>query len=392
MRFELLLCRYARAIAAAFLLIMCVFISPEAEGAVTLAVAPFLSQGTSIRLGSAVNDAVTSELVGHRDLVVVERNRLAAVAGEYKLALSGLVDEKTAVRTGKLVGARYFLFGAVTRFGSIVIATARLVDVESSVVLASFERVSPDGEDDIALASKNLAADILAIVTRGRPAKGKATDDYRYYLYEALGRYNLGNPTASLPFWEKMTRMSPKHAVLRFFLGGILFETGRYRDALLAARQAVTFAPSFAEAWLLAGKCYFMMGDSHSATSELEKAIQLAPHLPEPYLLMGRLYKDRRRIGEAADFFARAMDADERYVPAYLALAQLFFEIGSLGETAGVLGDALAIDPDNAEALLLLGMTQTLLGEDAKARKTYAALERVDAKKAGELRKWMLNR
>ena len=386
---------FARFVATLFLCVLLVPCVPEngrADAAVTLAVTPFLAQGTSIQLGSAVSEAITSELVGHRDLVIVERSQFAALAKEHRLALSGLVDEKTAVRTGKLVGANYFLVGAVTRFGSIVVATARLVDVRTAVVLASFERISRDGEDDIALASKNLAADILATVTGKTPAKGKATEDYRYYLYEALGRYNLGNLSASIPFWEKMTRMSPEHALLRFILGGILFENGRYQDALLAARQAAMFDPTLAEASLLAGKCYFMMGDYYKATPELEKAMKLAPNLPEPYFLMGQSYKNRKRTEEAADFFARAVAADDRYVPAYLALGQLFFEVGALDEAAEVLEDALEIDGKNAEAQMLLGMIHSLRGEDAKARRMLSALEKNDPNKAKQLRKWMENK
>ncbi len=386
---------FARCVA---MLVLCVLLIPcvpengRAEAAVTLAVNPFLAQGTSIQLGSAVSEAITSELVGCRDLVIVERSQLAALAKEHRLALSGLVDEKTAVRTGKLVGAHYFLVGAVTRFGSIVVATARLVDVSTAIVLASFERISPDGEDDIALASKNLAADILATVTGKTPAKGKATEDYRYYLYEALGYYNLGNLSASIPYWEKMTRMSPRNALLRFILGGILFESGRWQDALLAARQAATFDPTLAEASLLAGKCYFMMGDYYKATPELERAIKLAPNLPEPYFLMGQSYKNRRRTEEAADFFARAIAADERYVPAYLALGQVFFEVGALDEAADVLGDALEIDGKSAEAQVLLGMIYTLRGDDANARRMLSSLEKNDPKKAKQLRKWMENK
>ena len=76
---------FARFVATLFLCVLLVPCVPEngrADAAVTLAVTPFLAQGTSIQLGSAVSEAITSELVGHRDLVIVERSQFAALAKE----------------------------------------------------------------------------------------------------------------------------------------------------------------------------------------------------------------------------------------------------------------------------------------------------------------------
>jgi TolB-like protein len=253
--------------------VLFLFLLPGAEGAsLSVAVQPFLSQGTEFHLGPAVSEIVSTSLAGARNITVVERMRLAEVARQHRLSMSGVVDTATAATAGKLSGARYFLLGAVSRFGALLVVTARLVDVESGRVLGSFEQTSRQGEDEIVLVSRNLSAELLAFFSGDAPAPGDPLKDYRYYLYEALGYYNLGEYRKSLPFWEKMTQLSPRNGLLRFIAAGIYFQAGRHSDALIAAQQAVTWDPSFAEAHLLVGKAYFLLGDNHKATPPLDRA------------------------------------------------------------------------------------------------------------------------
>jgi hypothetical protein len=126
----------ARFIATLFLcilLIPCVPGNGRADAAVTLAVTPFLSQGTSILLGSAVSETITSELVGRRDLVIVERSQFAALAKEHRLALSASWTRRPP--SGPESSSRELLSRrSGDPFGSVVVATARLVDVGSAVV------------------------------------------------------------------------------------------------------------------------------------------------------------------------------------------------------------------------------------------------------------------
>lgn len=49
-------------------------------------------------------------------LKVVDRENMMAILQEQKLQLSGVVDDKTAVEVGKLVGAQVILTGTVLKF------------------------------------------------------------------------------------------------------------------------------------------------------------------------------------------------------------------------------------------------------------------------------------
>ena len=372
---------------AATLLLATLAARPSGAAPLSVAVSPFLSQGASFHLGSALSEMVTTALAGNRDITVVERSRLDEVARQQRLALSGVVETATAVKAGRLVGAKYFILGAVSRFGALLMVTARLVDVESGRVLTSFEQTSKQGEDEIPLLSKNLASELHAFFSGETPAPGDPSKDYKYYLYEALGYYNLGEHRKSLPFWEKMTKLSPKNGLLSFIVAGIYFSANRKSDALLAAQQAVTWDPNFAEAHLLVGKAWFLLGDYHRATPPLDRALEIDPRLTEALFLKGSAYKNRKRVEEAADYFLEAIQTDEKYTPAYLALGQLLLENGAAEEAVGILLAALKFEPKNGNLRFLLGTAQVMRGNEAGAKEQVEALKSIDQKLSAKLKK-----
>ncbi len=75
-------------------------------------------------------------LEGATGLKVVERERIQWLLDELELQRDGgLVDQASAVRTGKLLGANAVLFGAFTVHGNQMWISARLVKVETGEIL-----------------------------------------------------------------------------------------------------------------------------------------------------------------------------------------------------------------------------------------------------------------
>jgi len=72
-----------------------------------------ISRQINAKLGASVAEGVTSRLVEMGGMKVFTRRQLQQVLEEQKFQMSGLVDPKTAVRIGRLVGVRYVITGAV---------------------------------------------------------------------------------------------------------------------------------------------------------------------------------------------------------------------------------------------------------------------------------------
>ena len=91
--------------------------------------------GNSAPLGKAVSSMLITELMDRPGIRVIERYRLQDLLTEQKLALSGRVDESTAVQIGKILGAQYDIHGQVTSILDQLRMDMRAVDVETSEVV-----------------------------------------------------------------------------------------------------------------------------------------------------------------------------------------------------------------------------------------------------------------
>ena len=87
-----------------------------AEDSIRLGIMHFSSkaEGVSNRQAEAVGDVFTRVLTGVDGISVLERERLEDILEELNLSMSGLVDDETAVKVGKLKGCQYMLMGSVT--------------------------------------------------------------------------------------------------------------------------------------------------------------------------------------------------------------------------------------------------------------------------------------
>lgn len=84
----------------------------------TLAIIPFgrkasISPELTLHDVTIANEIVYDELVNSGYFDVVERERLDAVCDELSFDMSGLVDQSSAARVGKMLGAQYILIGSL---------------------------------------------------------------------------------------------------------------------------------------------------------------------------------------------------------------------------------------------------------------------------------------
>lgn len=117
--------------------------------------------------GAGLSSVLVSKLLLVDGLEVVERERLASVLAELKLAKDGALDPATAARAGKLLGATHIVTGDLVsaRLPSLAL-TLRVVEVETGRVLAATDvrgEVGERGEEFFVLVDEATAALISAM-------------------------------------------------------------------------------------------------------------------------------------------------------------------------------------------------------------------------------------
>ncbi|KPK46312.1 MAG: hypothetical protein AMK72_09930 [Planctomycetes bacterium SM23_25] len=82
---------------------------------------------------AALTDQINTMLAALPKVTIVNRDRIAEVAAEHTIALTGLVDTETAVKLGKFLNAQYIAVGRASKIGQTFYIVLKVVDVETTV-------------------------------------------------------------------------------------------------------------------------------------------------------------------------------------------------------------------------------------------------------------------
>jgi TolB-like protein len=93
-----------------------------------------LSKGAWPYLGEILSSQIIEVLKKRGDYVVVERQRLLLALKELRLGTTELVDETSRLKLGKMLGARWMVFGGYQLIGDQMRLDLRLVEVETGMV------------------------------------------------------------------------------------------------------------------------------------------------------------------------------------------------------------------------------------------------------------------
>ena len=151
-------------------------------------------------LSKGIADMLIGELAANPGIRVVERDQIQKVLEEQKLSTDGRVDNETAVKVGKLVGAHYMVTGGfVTDRSGRMRFTARVFNTETSLIVfptAGGPTGVVDGKIDnfmelvVQLAAKiNSGAKLPDIPARVGEARKESA---KKVPYEAIALYSKG--------------------------------------------------------------------------------------------------------------------------------------------------------------------------------------------------------
>ena len=154
-----------RALGFALLALLLLWLTPTSAFAAppTVAVMYFDYQGKDAELAllkKGLASMLISDLSGQAAFSVVERERLEDVLAELKLQTSAKIDPTSAVKAGKLLGARYLVLGSYFDALKLLRIDARVIAVETGKVLTS---VGASGApDDFLALEQKLAGELNA--------------------------------------------------------------------------------------------------------------------------------------------------------------------------------------------------------------------------------------
>lgn len=88
-------------------------------------------------LGKIISEILTTSFVNSQSFKIIEREQLQKVLKEFNLSQSGIIDTSYAKKIGKITGADAIITGSVIKIGSSLRLDARIIDVESGIILTA---------------------------------------------------------------------------------------------------------------------------------------------------------------------------------------------------------------------------------------------------------------
>ena len=134
-------------------------------------------------LGKGIADLLITDMASNPRMRVVEREKVQKVLEEQNLVKAGAIDQNTAVKLGKILGAQYMITGGFLSDGrGNMVLTSRAINVQTSEI-TNPSRVQEKTDDVLGLIAKmsaklneDLKLPALAPQRTGdaSPAAGKA--------------------------------------------------------------------------------------------------------------------------------------------------------------------------------------------------------------------------
>jgi hypothetical protein len=212
---------------------------------------------------------LTAFLTADNNLQLVERAQIKKILEEMALGQTGIVDEETKAKIGKMTGAKFLVAGRAMIVGKQLFITAKIMSTETSQVGALIAKGPTDGKlDEIVqdLATKisgymaeKAAAMMPKVVTEKdiiaalqKRLEGKALPKFAVLI----GESHVGLPTVDpaaeteVSFLLKSvgaTLISTKNAGLSDWAKDFLKETGKEIPTSLSEADVVIVGEGFSE-------------------------------------------------------------------------------------------------------------------------------------------------
>lgn len=133
-----------------------------------------ISRSIDAKLGESVAEAVASSLVEMGGMQMFTRRQLKQIMEEQKFQMAGVSDPKTAVRLGRLAGARYIITGAINNASVKYLPPSGVEGMAAAIVDAVVSGWHVDVELVVNVIDVQTGEVLLAKNSKGRKILGNS--------------------------------------------------------------------------------------------------------------------------------------------------------------------------------------------------------------------------
>jgi len=179
-----------------------------------------------------------------------------------------------------------------------------------------------------------------------------------------LSYYLGGNPTAAIPYLEKVQTWYPRANVdASYILGQCYIQTKDYPRARQAFAKMFDLAPDSAGSYLLTARMLFRQEFEPIALEYAQKAVALDAKLPRAHFLLGEIHLFESKIPEAISDFQAELSLNPSDAATYYKLADAYSRVQKFDDAEKLLQRAIWLDPTSTGPYVLMGKVLEKKGE-----------------------------
>jgi TolB-like protein len=181
----------------------------------------------AVSLGKAIAAMLVTEFSGREGIQVVERAQLHEMLREQDLALSGRLDESSAIEIGKLLGVQYVVTGQATDIVGNLRMDIRAIDVETSEIVAVLKMSNRTTEllSVVVALADEFGAQLNLVPPSQRAALESIPVPATIAFSRAVDLEDRGDAARAIEFYERTLELHPSHRDAQLALERLRGET-----------------------------------------------------------------------------------------------------------------------------------------------------------------------
>lgn len=181
----------------------------------------------AVSLGKAIAAMLVTEFSGREGIQVVERAQLHEMLREQDLALSGRLDESSAIEIGKLLGVQYVVTGQATDIVGNLRMDIRAIDVETSEIVAVLKMSNRTTEllSVVVALADEFGAQLNLVPPSHRAALESIPVPATIAFSRAVDLEDRGDAERAIEFYERTLELHPSHRDAQLALERLRGET-----------------------------------------------------------------------------------------------------------------------------------------------------------------------
>ena len=192
--------------------------------------------------------------------------------------------------------------------------------------------------------------------------------------YSYLAWYNLGQAYSCVGEYEKALNayeyaylIEPDFELGYQDRGELLFEMGRYKEALECYNEWYDLSGPDAELMVLIAHCYLKLGEFDKASRLFKKANRLDPYNDEVYYLIGRCHHEKEEYVSAIHQYQKALRIENLREEYYAAMGSAYCRLGEFAKSHYYYQKAEEIGPEQTYIWKKHGLFLYSIGEHEEA-------------------------